>query len=156
MTSMLYSTDMNKPNTLESVQPCSGQYSFRTDLKLNAWLAVGGVAYGITGSLLRHNPEWPVGLRVAVALLPLAPMLLYVRSCLLFVRGLDELQRRIQLESWLFAALGTVFLGVMITILKTHGVSLPMVENGLGLSGATCSVLILWMGAWFVSGRRYK
>ena len=72
------------------------------------------------------------------------------------MRGLDELQRRVQQESWLFAALGTVFLGVIVTILNANGVRAPMLEHGLGLSGAIVSMLLLWVVASVIANRRYK
>jgi hypothetical protein len=31
---------MNPPNLIESYVPCSGRYSLKKDLRLNAWLAV--------------------------------------------------------------------------------------------------------------------
>jgi len=49
--------------------------------------------------------------RGLVAVAPLIPGLLYVRSWLRFIRGLDELQRRIQLEAFPVAALGQLLSG---------------------------------------------
>jgi drug/metabolite transporter (DMT)-like permease len=147
---------MNKPNTMESVQPCSGQYSLKTDLRLNSWLAVSAVVYGVTGFLSHRHPEWSVPVRVTAALLPLVPMLFYVRSCVRFMRGLDELQRRVQQETWLFAALGTVFVGVIVSVLNANGVQSPNLEHGLGLVGAMCSMMLLWGVGSVIINRRYR
>src|SRR5271157_1443839 len=124
MTSYLYSARMTKenpPNTLESLQPCSGLYSLRKDIKLNAWLAVAVAIYTIDQLLAKWHPGWSVTIRAAVAL---APGLLYIRSWMRFTSGLDELQRRIQLEAWLFAVIGTVLTGIAISTLNESGVHL--------------------------------
>jgi drug/metabolite transporter (DMT)-like permease len=147
---------MNKPNTMESVQPCSKQYSFKTDLKLNAWMAVAGVFWVLSLYLIREHPDMESPLRVAVALSPLAPGLLYVRSCMRFVRGLDELQRRIQLEALLFAALGTLFVGTAINVLNANGGSFGRFPHGLELGAAFILMFLLWLVGTVIATRRYK
>jgi hypothetical protein len=99
---------MEKPNTMESVMPFSGQYSFKKDLKLSLWCAVAAATYLLSRKLLQHYPDWNDSWSLIVSLTPLIPALLFVRSLVRFFRGLDELQRRIQLQFWLFAATGTL------------------------------------------------
>lgn len=91
--------------------------------KLNLWgswrgsLNKGGAAWMFVvyltdipgGWLLQHHPGWPLALRLLIALTPLAASLLYVRGIALWIRGMDELHRRIMLESCLFAVIGTLF-----------------------------------------------
>jgi hypothetical protein len=153
---MLYSDDMNKPNTFESVEPFSKQYSCKTDLKLNAWLGVAMVVALVSHYLLRENRDWSAPLRAAFALSPLVPGLLYVRSCMRFVRGMDELQRRIQLEAMLFATFGTLLVGTIINVLNANGVGWPVLRDGLGLGGAFTLMFVLWIVGIVIANCRYK
>ena len=88
---------MDNPNLLESVlHPCSDHYSLKKDLRLNAWLVVAAAVYVAMLELLKRHPEWSPLTRGLLALAPMIPGMLYVRTCLRFIRGMDELQRRIQ------------------------------------------------------------
>ena len=147
---------MDKPNTIESVQPLSGHYSCKKDLRLNAWLFVATAIYLVTLLLQRRHPEWsPLALGM-LALTPLIPGMLYVRSCLRFIRGLDELQRRIQLEAWLFASLGTLIIGTVINTLNANGVTFGRLTHGLNLGGAFALTFVLWAVGNVIADRRYR
>lgn len=74
---------------------------------------VATATYLVTLFLVRGHPEWSPKLKVILTLLPVLPELLYFRSSMRLLRSKDELQRRIQLEAWLFAALGTVVAGAV-------------------------------------------
>ncbi|HUG09986.1 MAG TPA: hypothetical protein VMM36_03185 [Opitutaceae bacterium] len=147
---------MDKPNLAESVQPCSGQYSFKKDLRLNAWFFVAAVVYLGMLFLLKQHPEWSRITRGLLTLTPLIPGMLYLRSCLRFVRGMDELQRRIQMEAWLFAALGALIIGTVINTLNAEGVPLGGLKHGLSIGGAFTLTFVLWVIASVVANRRYK
>jgi len=147
---------MDTPNTFESVTPGSGQYSLKKDLRLNAWFAVAVVLYLAILLLLKRHPEWSPLTRGLLTLAPLIPGLLYVRACLRFVRSLDELQRRIQMEAWLFAALGTLIIGTAINTLNANGVALGQLEHGLSLWGTFTLVFTLWLVGTGIANRRYQ
>lgn len=147
---------MEKPNLMESVQPCSGQYSVRQDLRLNAWLAVASAVWVADLALLKKYPEWSPLLKGVLALAPLVPGLLYVRSCMRFVRGLDELQRRIQLDALIFAAMGTVIVGMAVNTLNAHEVPLGMLRRGLGIGESFVLMFVLWIVGSAIANRRYK
>ncbi len=147
---------MNSPNTLESVQPCSGQYSLKKDLRLNAWFAVAALVYCVALWLLKHHPDWTPLTRALVTLSPMLPGALYVRVCLRFVRGMDELQRRIQLEAWLFAALSTLVIGTVINTLAANGVPLGELSHGLSLWGTFILTFALWLVGTALANCRYK
>ncbi len=115
---------MDKPNTIESVLPGCGEYSLKKDLRLNAWLFVATATYVAILLLLKHHPEWHPLTRGLLALAPMLPGALYVRDCLRFIRGMDELQRRIQLEAWLFSSLWTLVIAVILNTLAAQGVAL--------------------------------
>lgn len=147
---------MEKPNLMESVEPHSGQYSFKTDLRLNAWLGVATAVYLAVFTLSQRHPEWSPLVRGLLALTPLIPGMLYVRSWVRFIRGLDEMQRRIQLEAFLFAAMGTVIVGTVINILNAHAVPLGTLTHGLGFGGALVSMLLFWSVGWACAKCRYQ
>jgi uncharacterized protein YacL len=159
MTSNLYSNGVNKPNPLNTAELCnpfSGHYSFRKDIRLNAWFVVAAVLYVINMMLAKRHPEWSPTTRATLALVPLLPGLLYIRSLMRFVRGMDELQRRIQLEAWLFATIGTILVGMAISTLNSNGVRFDRVENGLGMGQAFIVAFILWIVGTKAANRRYK
>src|SRR5271165_6337412 len=112
---------MNQPIFPESVRP-GKHYSFYADLKLNAWAFVAVAVAFVARPLLHQHPDWALLLRSAVALTPLLPSLLYVRSIARWIGRMDELQRRIQLEACLFATTATVFIVTALSLLEGGGV----------------------------------
>jgi hypothetical protein len=146
---------MNKPNTMESVVPLSGQYSFKKDLRLSFWFFVAATNFMVITYLLRHHPEWGLSLKAILSLSPLAPCLLFARSWLRFIRGLDELQRRIQLEVWLLAALGTILVETIISVLNANEIGV-LNNHDLGLGGTMALMVILWFLGTVISNRRYR
>jgi hypothetical protein len=148
---------MDKPNVIENYIPHSGQYSLQKDLRLNAWLGVTVAVYLVVLFISKSHPNWGAGLRATILLLPLLPALLYVRAWVTLVRGMDELQRGIQLSAFLFAALGTVFVSVVIATLNTAGLDLgPVLRPGLGLGGAFVVIFPLWLAGTAIANCRYK
>ncbi|HYD83301.1 MAG TPA: hypothetical protein VEA63_04600 [Opitutus sp.] len=122
---------------------------------MNAWLLVASVVYAVQRILLSRYPEWSPVARALVALSPLIPTLLYLRSWVRFVRGMDELQQRVQLEAHVFAAWGAILLGVVLSVLHQHGV-LDVLPHGLGFGGAMVILFSLWLVGIRIADRRYK
>jgi len=147
---------MDKPNVIESVQPCSGQYSLKSDLQLNRWFFVASVVWVADLALLKRHPEWSPQLKGILALVPLIPGLLYVRTCVRFIRGLDELQRGVQLEAFLFAAIGTVIVGAAVSTLNSYGVQLGEMSHGLGMGATVMVMFTLWLVGGAIANRRFK
>mgnify|MGYP000651617034 CR=1 FL=1 len=147
---------MNKTNTLESVTPLSGQYSFKKDVKLNAWLGVAAVTYVAAKIILKDHPDWDPWMKAMISLSPLLPGCFYARSCMKFIRGLDEFQRRIQLQVLLFAAMGTLIVGWFISALNANGIDLKKFTHGLEMSGAFVVLFGFWVVGTFIANRRYK
>ena len=147
---------MNKPNTIESLLPLSVQYSLRQDLRLNGWLLVATVVYLVVLYLERRNPGWSPLVRGVAALVPGLPGLLYVRSWVRFVRGMDELQRRIQVEAFLFAALVTLGLGAVINTLAAREVPLGPLDHGLTLGWIYLVLIVLWTVRTVTIRARYQ
>jgi hypothetical protein len=102
-----------------SILPEATRMSVRSALKLNVWAAVAVLA-AFVSRLLLGNPAYVTGWsRVAVALLPLPPALLYVGTLWRWARSLDEMQRRIQLEAVCFGTLAVLLVTLAADLLRT-------------------------------------
>src|SRR4030095_14021665 len=84
----------NKPNLPEEVP-----YAWGASLKAGGgWMMLAFLTDLPGNYLIEHHKDWPLALRAVIALIPLIASLLYVRSTARWVRGMDELHRRIALE----------------------------------------------------------
>ena len=158
MESKLYTAFImnGRPMLPESVQP-GKHYSFRADMKLNAWAIVGLLMAVTSRLLLRQNHEWSIHLRTMVALSPLLPSLLYVWSIARWIRGMDELQRRIQLEACLFATTGTIIITTALSLLVDVGrIDMPRLQHGLGWEGTLALVICLYIVGNLNVNRRHQ
>jgi hypothetical protein len=110
MESILYTIPMmnNKPNVPEKVLP-GRHYSLWVDVKVNGWLLVAMLTAGLGDIWLALHKDCPFLWRVIIAIVPLPAVLLWVRSLARWIRGMDELHRRITLEACLFATSGALF-----------------------------------------------
>ena len=147
---------MDKPNTIESVLPLSGEYSCKKDMRLSVWLFVATVTYVAVLLLLKYHPDWSPLTHALLTLTPMIPGALYVRSCLRFIRGMDEMQRRIQLEAWLFASLWTLVITTVINTLNANGVALGDLKHGLSLWAVFSLAFVLWLVGTAIARHRYK
>jgi len=126
-------------------------------MKLNVWAIVAVLTAVGSRILLHQNHEWNVSLRAVIALSPLLPSLLYVWSVARWIRGMDELQRRIQLEACLFATIGTIFITTALSLLAdVGGINMPRLQHGLGWEGTFASVIFLYIVGNIIVNRRYK
>jgi len=115
---------MKRPNLPEELDLLAGkkEYSFRTDLKVNGWGYVAMVISFAGDVLLPRHKDWPVILRAIIALAPIVPALLWGRIFARWIRGMDELHRRITLEVCLLATTATLFLFTALHPLDKAGV----------------------------------
>ena len=146
---------MNLPVLPESVRP-GKNYSFRADLKLNSWAFVAALVAWAARMLLRHHHEWSPVTQAALTLAPLVPSLLYVRSIARWIGGMDELQRRIQLEACLFATTATVFLATALSLMQGVGpLQSIRLQQGLGWEGTFTAVVAFYILGNIIVNRRY-
>ena len=111
----------------------------------------------LSRTALQRGVEWGLPLRALVALSPLLPSLLYVRSITRWMRGMDELQRRIQLEACLFATTGTIFIATAVNLLGMAGVlQATRIQNGLGWEGMFAFVIAFSVLGNLIINRRYR
>lgn len=148
-------TMINKPNIPEELAP-GKYYSLRTEMKVNGWCWVA-VLTSFAGEcwLLPHHKDWPVILRTIVALVPLVVSLLWVRSVMGWIRGMDELHRRITVAACLFATVATLFVVAALHLLVVAGVFSARFQ-------ATAGFVVIWLVVCFyilgqaIFNRRYQ
>lgn len=153
MTSKLYMVGVMNPTNRSTL--CESG-AVKRAWQLNVWLAVTTVTYLVTLYLIRTNPEWSPVVKVLVTLAPVLPGLLYLRDGLRHLAALDELQRRIQMEAWLFAAIGTVVLGAIINVCNAHGLTWGKLPHGLETGGTYLAMFFLWCAGSSIANHRYR
>ena len=119
---MLYTGCMNdKPNLPEEIM-FGPSYSLRANLKANSWAFVAMLLSWAGDQLLSLPRDWTVVQRAIIALVPLLVGLLWVRDFVRWVRGMDEMHRRLSMEACLFATGVTLFVVTVWHILDKAGV----------------------------------
>jgi len=124
--------------------------------ELSAWLALATLVYVITLILVRRHPGWSPSEKIAVSLVPILPGLFYLKKGIQLLRELDELQRRIQFEAWLFAAIGTVIVGTVINVFNANGLEGKWVAHGLEVGGTYLTMFLLWSVGVVIANLRYR
>jgi len=146
---------MKETETFEPEETCGKWVSFKKELKFNRWLFVATATYLVTLYCVRENPEWASWLKVMVTLIPVIPGLLYLKRGLKLLRAMDELQRRIQFEAWLFAAIGTVVVGAIVNVMNAQGLIWEKFPHGLEIGGTYLAMFFLWCLGIASATRRY-
>src|SRR3954464_9224549 len=124
---MLYTASrMNRPNIPDELAPGTKDYSFRKDLEVNAWGYLTVVLSFVGDMLLSRHHDWPVALRAVIAVSPIIPTLLWGQMFARWIRGMDELHRRITVEVCLFATTATLFLFAASHPLVSAGIFQPL------------------------------
>jgi hypothetical protein len=157
----------NRPNVPEEIG-LGKQYSWRASLKAGGgWMMLVFLTDLPGRYLIEHHHDWPLVLRALIAMIPLMASLLYVRSVARWVRGMDELHRRVTLEAFLFATVVYLFLSGGWLLLDHAGVWAALaLGSGLHLervpfSQATCTWMLCLTYVFFGVGysilnRRYR
>ena len=133
-------------------------YPIFGDLKLNAWAFVAVLAAQPAHWMLPAHPEdWWAGVRALLALAPLLPGFLWMRSVWRWINSLDEMQRLIQYEACFISAVGTIFLSTALGLLNQVGVIQSVrLRNGLGWEGTFALMVCLYLIGCVTSNRRYQ
>src|SRR5882672_5428346 len=84
---ILMSTSPHHP---AEVIPCKPEYSFRTDIRVNAWL-LAALLISVTSDILfvRQIASWSMAVRVALGLAPLVAAVFWIRSVMRWIDGMD-------------------------------------------------------------------
>jgi hypothetical protein len=124
--------------------------AYMRDMAIAAIVYVGVVFGAVT--LIRHVPfslpQWAV---IIVALTPLIPALMMLRTYLTYLRSMDELHRRIQMEAWLIAA-GAVGFGSFTYSFLEEWAHFPRID----LVWIFPALVFCWGLATYFVRRRYK
>jgi hypothetical protein len=124
--------------------------------KLNIWTAVA-IFLAALGRWLLQETDLAPEIRAGVLLVPLIPSGFYVLAIFRWIRGLDELQRRIQHEAWFFSTVGTILVLTALNLLSPSGaLANSRLAHGLGWEGRYALSLLLWVIGCFVATRRYQ
>jgi len=121
-------------------------------LRLNAWALVAIVVSFVARWCLKQ-PDWAPALRVLVALAPVLPSVLYAHGILRWIRGLDELQRRIQYEAMLFATATMGLLFMVLDLLQSAGCLISFRWGWEGFFALAFGLLLLGS---ILSNRHYR
>ena len=110
----------------------------------------------LSGLQHHHGEDWPVVVRIIVELLPMFMSLIWARDVARRIRGMDELHRRIMLETCLFSICGTFFFITTWNRLQNTDVLRTIFRHPLrrlllrfGLSVGTGIVWPIWISAIF-------
>jgi len=98
--------------------------------------------------MLRGHEHTPLG--YCIAFVPIIPSIFALLAFLRFFRGLDELQRRIQLEAVVFSFLGTCF--ITLTWAFQQNAGLPRFD----VSWVAPLLIFLWGIGVGIAKRRYE
>lgn len=86
------------------------EYSWRMDRKVNGWLCAAAVISSLADILFSSVVgQWPLAARAAIVLAEFLALALWTRSMTQWIRGMDELHRRITTSVMLFATGATFF-----------------------------------------------
>src|SRR4030095_3570785 len=114
---------MNKPNHPDEIWLGKQDYSAWTDWRVNGWLFVATIISALCDILFtKQVRQWTFVLQVIAAILPFVAVLFWMRSLARWVRGMDELHRRIASEAILFTTGPTFFFAMVLHRLDKGGV----------------------------------
>jgi len=166
MTSVLYSENMNaKPNVAGEIFMGEQEYSWRKDWTVNGWLFVATIISALCDVMFPHiTRQWPLGWRVGIVGAEFLAIALWVRSLMTWIRGMDELHRRITTSAVLFAVSATFFAAMLWHRLDSAGLFnaiFPKPKNGGSWDICTVGHEFLLLTLFYFVGqtifnRRYK
>src|SRR5262245_38861070 len=112
-----------KPNLPDEIWLGKKEYSAWTDWKVNGWLFLATIISATSDIMFPHIArECPFAVRILVAVSPFIALLSWKRSLARWIRGMDELHRRITLAAILFTVSATFFFVVLWHRLDRAGV----------------------------------
>ena len=99
-----------KPNNPDELIIIDRQFSLRTAWRTCRWLFLAVIISIVCDMIyLKEIKQWPMGWRIAIVLVKFSILLLWVLDVRKWIRGMDELQRRITLSAFQFGVSATLF-----------------------------------------------
>ena len=112
----------NKPNVPGEIFLGEKEYSWRADWKVNGWLFVATLISAFADVMFPHLvKQWPLGGRVSVVVAEFLALALWAQSLVRWIRGMDEMHRRITVSAVLFSISATFFCLLLWHRLDTAG-----------------------------------
>lgn len=109
---MLYTSFVmnTKPNVPGEIFMGEKEYSWRSDWNVNGWLFVATIISALADIMYPQVVrQWLLGWRVGIVLAEFFAIALWARSLTRWIRGMDELHRRITVSAVLFSVSATFF-----------------------------------------------
>ena len=164
---MLYSGFvMNaKPNVPGEIFLGEKEYSWRADWRVNGWLFVATIISALADVMFPHVVrQWPLGGRAAIVVAEFLAIALWAHGLTRWIRGMDELHRRITTSAVLFSVSATFFFLMLWHRLERAGLFdaiLPGSKTGVGWDICTVGHGFLLLTLFYFAGfsffnRRYK
>ena len=167
MTRMLYTGFVmnTKPNVPGEIFLGEREYSWRADWKVNGWLFVATLISAFADIIFPHIvKQWPLGWRTGIVVAEFFAIALWAQSLVRWIRGMDEMHRRITVSAVLFSISATFFTLMLWHRLDKAGffnAFLPESKTGVGWDICTVGhgFLLLTLFYFFSFSRfnrRYK
>lgn len=100
----------NKPNIPGEIFLGEKDYSWRADWRVNGWLFAATLISAFADIIFPHiTRQWPLEARVGIVLAEFLTIALWARSLARWIRGMDEMHRRITVSAVLFSICATFF-----------------------------------------------
>ena len=151
---------MNKPNLPDEIDVRNKDYSFRADMKVNGWMLVALIISSASDVFFPDQIKtWLPAWRAIIAIAPFLFILIWMRNLTRWIRGMDELHRRITLAAIVFAVSTTFFVVALWHVLAKVGI---WRTGFLGIfdPNSVWVILSLMTASYFhgyrISNRRYQ
>jgi len=148
---------MNNQPSLPEELMFGPEFSLRANLRVNSWAFVAMLLSLAGDLLLERYGDWNAIQRAVIAIVPLAVSLLWVRSFVRWVRGMDEMHRRLTFDACLFATVVTLFVVTAWHLLDQTGIFPAKVNAHFHTASFPISlVLAFYFVGYARISRRYK
>jgi hypothetical protein len=148
----------NKVNVPGDIFLGEQEYSWRMDWRVNGWLFLATIISALSDIIfVSRVSQWPLGWRVGIVLAQFLLIALWARNLTLWIRGMDELHRRITTSAVLFAIGATFFVSLLWHRLDAAGLFNALFsEPKSGGSWDICTVghLFLLLTIFYFAGQR--
>ena len=118
-----------------------------------AWVIAWLLTYFVVRIVLKQSDALGDGARIALALVPLIPFLVFLRLFVAGLRDSDELERRIQLEALAIAFPLTV---VLLMVLALVELATPLSPADWSYRHVWPFVPMFYFGGIMIAARRYR
>lgn len=152
-----------KPNVPGEAVIGDREFSLRKSWSVNVWLCVAALTSALCDVV--YSPvvrQWPMALRLAIVAVEFGAVLLWVRRLAFWIRGMDEMHRRLTLTTFLFSVSATLLFFLLWFRLEVGGFFEAILGQRLGWGMGTVSFGILMhsifygLGHCLIFNRRYQ